>query len=103
MIVTTIKQDHSEVAFTTESYNDAELLISTILGLADKRTKITITTTKETEASVLQDEVNELEEMVCKTSRELFEARRKLQKYENPENAEINHEPDKKGVCDEED
>ncbi len=103
MIITTIKQDHSEVTFETELYNDAELLISTILGLADRRTTITITTTKETEASGLQNEVNTLEDMVCRTSRELFEAKRKLQEYEKSGDTEMNQEVDKKGVLDEED
>ena len=33
MIIVTIKQGYSEVVFETELYPDAELLISTVLGL----------------------------------------------------------------------
>lgn len=82
MIIVTIKQDYSEVVFETELYPDAELLISTVLGLADNRTSIEVTTTEKSEASYLQEEKDELEEELRKCQNKLHEIRTKLDTYE---------------------
>lgn len=75
MIIVKIRKGYNEIPLETERYSDAELLISTILSLADKRITVEIATTDETEASRLQDEVAELETRLAR-------AMTKLQKYE---------------------
>lgn len=82
MIIVMIKQGYSEVIFETELYPDAELLISTVLGLADNRTSIVVTTTEKSEASYLQEEKDKLEEELRKCQNKLHEIRTKLDTYE---------------------
>lgn len=82
MIIVKIKQGHNELTYEFERYNDAELLISTILGVADKRTTIEVTITDESEASCLQDKVNRLNTRLIQALCDLELAKTKLDKYE---------------------
>lgn len=85
MIIVKVKQGNGGNTYEFERYNDAELLISTILGAADKRTTIEITVTDETEASHLQDEVDKLNTRLRQASDKLAQAMMELQKYEGKE------------------
>lgn len=85
MIIVKVKQGNGGNTYEFERYNDAELLISTVLGAADKRTTIEITVTDETEASHLQDEVDKLNTRLRQASDKLAQAMMELQKYEGKE------------------
>lgn len=82
MFIVKIRKGYNEIPLETERYSDAELLISTILSLADKRITVEIATTDETEASRLQDEVDNLYTRLTQASDKLAQAMMKLQKYE---------------------
>lgn len=85
MIKVKINQGYNEVAFEVERYADAELLVNTIVGLCDERTSITINNGVETDASLLQDEVDDLYTRLTQASDKLAQAMMKLQKYEEKE------------------
>ena len=80
MIIVKVKQRYNENVYEFERYNDAELLISVVLGSADKRTTIEIMNTDETEASRLQDEVTDLETSLNEKVAQLFAQQGELDK-----------------------
>lgn len=85
MIVVNISQGYNEIVFETEFYSDAELLVNTITSVADNRTKITISTTEETEASKLQKEKEALKDNLREKTHALLKAEAELKQYREAE------------------
>lgn len=72
----TIEQGYNEVNFEAKDFREAELLMETVLGMADGGTKVSIMNTRETEAMALRIKVEQLHRENERLANELNECRR---------------------------